>query len=176
MGPEQNFASARLLLRDRIVPPNPVAGRGNALGQMLMSHPMEDATDRVRLDKWLWAARLFKTRSLAAEQIGKGHVLINEQAAKASRELRIGDLIALSQGQMPLQLVVLGLSQNRGPAPVAQALYEQTPQSLAKRAELTEQRRSGVEPGQSLEQGRPTKRDRRKLAQWNRWSATDDGS
>lgn len=141
-----------------------------------MSSPMEDATDRVRLDKWLWAARLFKTRSLAAEQIGKGHVLVNEQAAKASREVRIGDLIALSQGQMPLQLVVKGLSQNRGPAPVAQALYEQTPQSLAKRAELIEQRRSGVEPGQTLEQGRPTKRDRRKLAQWNRWSATDDGS
>jgi len=66
------------------------------------------------------------------------------------------------------------LSLNRGPAPVAQALYEQTPQSLVARARLLEQRRSGVEPGQSLEQGRPTKRDRRKLADWNRWSATDD--
>jgi ribosome-associated heat shock protein Hsp15 len=140
-----------------------------------MSRPMDEESHRIRLDKWLWAARLFKTRSLAAEQIGKGHVLVNEQAAKASREVRIGDTIALSQGQMPIELVVKGLSQNRGPAPVAQALYEQTPQSLARRAELAEQRRSGVEPGQTLEQGRPTKRDRRKLAQWNRWSATDDG-
>jgi ribosome-associated heat shock protein Hsp15 len=140
-----------------------------------MSRPMEDESHRIRLDKWLWAARLFKTRSLAAEQIGKGHVLVNELAAKASREVRIGDTIALSQGQMPIELVVKGLSQNRGPAPVAQALYEQTPQSLARRAQLIEQRRSGVEPGQTLEQGRPTKRDRRKLAQWNRWSATDEG-
>ncbi len=140
-----------------------------------MSDPMDIEAARIRLDKWLWAARLFKTRSLAAEQIGKGHVLVNDVPAKASREVRIGDVIALSHGQMPLQLVVKGLSQSRGPAPVAQLLYEQTPQSLATRAALAEQRRSGVEPGQTLEQGRPTKRDRRKLADWNRWSATDDG-
>ncbi len=140
-----------------------------------MSDPMDIEAARIRLDKWLWAARLFKTRSLAAEQIGKGHVLVNDVPAKASREVRIGDMIALSHGQMPLQLVVKGLSQSRGPAPVAQLLYEQTPQSLATRAALAEQRRSGVEPGQTLEQGRPTKRDRRKLADWNRWSATDDG-
>jgi ribosome-associated heat shock protein Hsp15 len=140
-----------------------------------MSASMETDSARVRLDKWLWAARLFKTRSLAAEQIGKGHVLVNEQAAKASREVRLGDSIALSHGQMPLRIVVKGLSQQRGPAPVAQTLYEQTPESLAQRAALTEQRRAGVEPGQTLEQGRPTKRDRRKLADWNRWSATDEG-
>ncbi len=136
---------------------------------------MEIDSARVRLDKWLWAARLFKTRSLAAEQIGKGHVLVNEHPAKASREVRVGDSIALSQGQMPLRIVVKGLSQNRGPAPLAQTLYEQTPESLAQRATLAEQRRAGVEPGQTLEQGRPTKRDRRKLADWNRWSATDEG-
>jgi len=141
---------------------------------MLMSLPMVEESVRMRLDKWLWAARLFKTRGLAAEEVGKGHVLINQQPAKASREVRVGDVIALSQGQMPLEIVVKGLSLNRGPAPVAQALYEQTPQSLVARARLLEQRRSGVEPGQSLEQGRPTKRDRRKLADWNRWSATDD--
>jgi ribosome-associated heat shock protein Hsp15 len=139
-----------------------------------MPTPADPESSRVRLDKWLWAARLCKTRSLAAEQIGKGHVLVNDQAAKASREVRVGDKIALSQGQMPLTLVVKGLSQVRGPAPVAQALYEQTPESLAKRAALTEQRRAGVEPGQTLDQGRPTKRDRRKLVQWNGWSATDD--
>jgi ribosome-associated heat shock protein Hsp15 len=139
-----------------------------------MSRPMEPDSNRVRLDKWLWAARLFKTRSLAAEQIGKGHVLVNEQPAKASREVHVGDSIALVHGQMPLQLFVKGLSQQRGPAPVAQLLYEQTAESVARRAALTEQRRAGVEPGQTLEQGRPTKRDRRKLADWNRWSATDD--
>ena len=142
---------------------------------MLVSDPMNTESARIRLDKWLWAARLCKTRSLAAEQIGKGHVLVNDVPAKASREVRIGDVIALSHAQMPLQLVVKGLSQSRGPAPVAQLLYEQTPQSQAARTALTEQRRSGVEPGQTLEQGRPTKRDRRKLADWNRWSATDDG-
>ena len=140
-----------------------------------MSAPMETESARVRLDKWLWAARLFKTRGLAAEQVGKGHVQVNGQPAKASREVRIGDSIALSQGQMPLRIVVRGLSQNRGPAPIAQTLYEQTPESLAQRTALAEQRRAGVEPGQTLEQGRPTKRDRRKLIHWNRWSATDEG-
>ena len=145
-----------------------------ALGQMLVSASMNAESSRIRLDKWLWAARLFKTRSLAAEQIGKGHVHVNDQPAKASREVHVGDFVALSHGQMPLRIVVKGLSQNRGPAPVAQLLYEQTPESLAQRAALAEQRRAGVEPGQTLEQGRPTKRDRRKLADWNRWSATDD--
>lgn len=146
-----------------------------ALGQMLVSAPMDTEPPRIRLDKWLWAARLFKTRSLAAEQIGKGHVQVNDQPAKASREVHVGDFVALSHGQMPLRIVVKGLSQNRGPAPVAQLLYEQTPESLAQRAALAEQRRAGVEPGRTLEQGRPTKRDRRKLADWNRWSATDGG-
>ena len=130
---------------------------------------------RVRLDKWLWAARLFKTRSLACDVIGKGHVRVNGQAAKPAREVRVGDLIELAQGEMPLKIVVKGLSEARGPAPVAQGLYEQTPESVATRAALLAQRRSGVEPGRTLEQGRPTKRDRRKLADWNRWSATDDG-
>lgn len=146
-----------------------------ALGQMLVLASINTESSRIRLDKWLWAARLFKTRSLAAEQIGKGHVQVNDQPAKASREVHVGDFVALSHGQMPLRIVVKGLSQNRGPAPVAQLLYEQTPESLAQRAALAEQRRAGVEPGQTLEQGRPTKRDRRKLADWNRWSATDEG-
>jgi len=135
---------------------------------------MDGDPGRFRLDKWLWAARLFKTRSLAAQEVGKGRVLVNERPAKPSREVRVGDVIALSQGRMPLQLVVKGLSESRGPAHVAQTLYEETPQSIAARAAASEQRRTGVEPARSLEQGRPTKRDRRKLAQWNRWSATDD--
>ena len=94
----------------------------------------ESTSARIRLDKWLWAARLFKTRSLASAEIGKGHVLVNGQAAMPAREVRLGDSISLRQGQMPLAFVVKGLSEVRGPAPVAQALYEQTPDSIATRA------------------------------------------
>lgn len=130
---------------------------------------------RIRLDKWLWAARLFKTRSLAGDAIGKGHVRVNGAGAKAAREVRVGDRVDLTHGQMPLQIEVKALSDVRGPAPQAQTLYQQTPESVAARSALQEQRRAGVEPGRTLEQGRPTKRDRRRLADWNRWSATDEG-
>ena len=148
-----------------------------ALGQMLVSAPMNTESSRIRLDKWLWAARLFKTRSLAAEQIGKGHVHVNDQPAKASREVHVGDFVALSHGQMPLRIVVKGLSQNRGPAPVAALLYQETEDSIEKRQQAAEQRRLAPEPALSLNQGRPTKRDRRDTDQlrqhdWDeRWSA-----
>ncbi len=131
-----------------------------------------DSSARVRLDKWLWAARFFKTRSLAAEEIAKGRVRVNDQPAKASRELRVDDLVQLRQGTVPRGVVVRGLSEVRGPAPVAQALYEETPHSLAERERLAAARRAGVEPALAIEQGRPTKRDRRKLADWDRWSAS----
>jgi len=126
-----------------------------------------------RLDKWLWAARFFKTRSLAAEEIGKGRVEVNGQVAKASREVKPGQTIALVQGQMPRTVIVRGLSAMRGSAPVAQQLYAETPESLALRAQLQEQRRQMVEPATSITQGRPTKRDRRQIDRsWNeRWSA-----
>ena len=130
--------------------------------------------ERPRLDKWLWAARFFKTRSLANEEIGKGRVQVNGQAAKASRELRIDDLIELRQGPVVRTVQVRGLSQLRGPAPVAQALYEETAASLAARALQAEQRRLAPEPSQSIDQGRPTKRDRRDLTDWTRWSASAD--
>lgn len=134
----------------------------------------KDSAARVRLDKWLWAARFFKTRSLAAEEIAKGRVAVNEQPAKASRELRAGDLVRLRQGAVPRVVIVRGLSEVRGPAPVAQALYEETPESIAERERLAAARRAGVEPALAIEQGRPTKRDRRKLADWDRWSASVD--
>ena len=130
--------------------------------------------DRVRLDKWLWAARLYKTRSLAAEEIGKGRVTVNGQAAKAARELRVGDRLVVRQGVVDRELLVLGLSAVRGPAPVAQALYEETAASKAAREKAAAERRLGVEPADTLQQGRPTKRDRRQLADWNRWSASAD--
>jgi ribosome-associated heat shock protein Hsp15 len=102
-------------------------------------------------------------------------VRVNGVAAKPAREVHLGDLIDVVHGQMPQQVVIKGLSDRRGPAPEAQMLYEQTPHGAAIRQALLEQRRAGVEPAHTLEQGRPTKRDRRKLADWNRWSATDEG-
>jgi ribosome-associated heat shock protein Hsp15 len=129
-------------------------------------------SSRVRLDKWLWAARLFKTRGLAAEDIDHGRVAVNGQVAKASRELRPGDLIAWRQGGVTRTFSVLALSNQRGPAPVAQLLYQETPESVAARERAALARRQGVEPATAIDQGRPTKRDRRQLADWNRWSAS----
>ncbi len=131
-------------------------------------------TDRPRLDKWLWAARFFKTRSLASEEIGKGRVEVNGQVAKASREVRVADLVTLRQGPIQRTVEVVQLGQVRGSAPLAQAMYAETPQSIANRERAAEQRRLAPEPAQAIEQGRPTKRDRRDLADWNRWSASVD--
>ena len=129
-------------------------------------------TDKVRLDKWLWAARFFKTRSLSADEIGKGRVSVNGQAAKPSREVRAGDRIELRQGQVVRTVIVKAASEQRGPAPVAQQLFEETPQSIERRTQQALERRLNAEPSLAIEQGRPTKRDRRQLADWNRWSAS----
>lgn len=137
-------------------------------------------TSGVRLDKWLWAARFFKTRSLAAEEVHKGRVSVNGAVAKAAREVRIGDTIALRQGNIPKTVQVLGLSHMRGPAPIAQQLYAETPESQQQRQQLAEQRRLAPEPAAAIaqqRQGRPTKRQRRELDEarsdgWGeRWSA-----
>jgi ribosome-associated heat shock protein Hsp15 len=128
----------------------------------------------VRLDKWLWAARFYKTRSLASDQIAKGRVSVNDAAAKASRELHVGDRITLQQGDFARTVVVEALSEIRGPASIAQMLYCETPESIQARAAVLEARKVGAEPAHAIEQGRPTKRDRRKLAEWTRWSASTD--
>ncbi|HSI49514.1 MAG TPA: RNA-binding S4 domain-containing protein [Ideonella sp.] len=129
----------------------------------------------VRLDKWLWAARFFKTRSLAVEAIGKHRVEVNGQPAKPSRDVRLTDKITLREPGLPAREVqVLALSEIRGPATAAQQLYEETAASLLARSEAREARRQGVEPAQAIEHGRPTKRDRRQLSDWNRWSASID--
>jgi ribosome-associated heat shock protein Hsp15 len=127
----------------------------------------------LRLDKWLWAARFYKTRSLASEEIDRGRVKVNDQAVKPSRELRVGDRVSLRQGDCPLPRVVqvLGLSASRGPAPVAQALYADTPESIAAIAAWAERRRLAPEPADSITDGRPTKQARRNIADWERWSA-----
>lgn len=134
----------------------------------------------MRLDKWLWAARFYKTRSLASDEIGKGRVRVNSQEAKPAREVKAGDTVAMRQGPVTRTVLVRALSQQRGPAPVAQQLYEETPESLRLREAAAEQRRLNNEPASSLAQGRPTKRDRRSLDQtqdkaWgDRWSASVD--
>ena len=131
-------------------------------------------TARMRLDKWRWAARSHKTRSIAAEEITRGRVGVNGQPAKAARELRIGDLVTIRQGPVERVVQVRALSSIRGPAPAAQALYEETAASIAARQKAAEGRRMGVEPALALTEGRPTKRDRRQLADWRRWSASID--
>lgn len=128
----------------------------------------------MRLDKWLWAARFFKTRSLSANEIGKGRVEVNGQAAKPAREVRVGDRIELRQGAVARSIIVRELSEQRGSAPAAQRLFEEPPESIERRAQQALQRRLNAEPSLTIEQGRPTKRDRRQLADWNRWSASAD--
>ena len=130
----------------------------------------------LRIDKWLWAARFFKTRSIASEEIGKNRVQVNGQDAKASREVKAGDTVRLRQGAVERTVRVLGVSAARGPAPVAQLLYEETPESTEARLKAAEQHRLSREPALSIEQGRPTKRDRRQIERnWNdRWSAGID--
>jgi ribosome-associated heat shock protein Hsp15 len=137
--------------------------------------------DKVRLDKWLWAARFYKTRGLSSEEIDKGRVLVNGQNAKPAKEVKIGDTMTIRTGPVTRTVIVKALSGVRGPAPVAALLYEETSDSQALRQAAAEQRRLAPEPAQTITQGRPTKRDRRELQQtrepdaWNdRWSASLD--
>lgn len=136
--------------------------------------PLPGLTERLRLDKWLWAARFFKTRGLAADEIDRGRIQVNGQVAKASRELRAGDVVGIRQGHVERTVVVRALSTVRGPAPQAQQLYEETAESIAARLAAAEQRKTAAEPANAIEHGRPTKRDRRQLADWQRWSASAD--
>ncbi|MEN9377776.1 MAG: Heat shock protein 15, partial [Pseudomonadota bacterium] len=87
--------------------------------------------EHLRIDKWLWAARFYKTRSLASDEIVKGRVQINAQLAKPSKEVKVGDTVVLRQGPVSRTLTVQGISAQRGPAPVAQQLYTETPESIA---------------------------------------------
>jgi ribosome-associated heat shock protein Hsp15 len=140
---------------------------------------MPNPTDRLRLDKWLWAARFFKTRALAVEAIERHRVTVNGAPTKPGREVHVGDNLRLSlPGMPPREVTVLALSSVRGPATVAQALYRETAESLAGRAAWAEARRMAPEPGAARAEGRPTKRERRELdatsERWQRWSATID--
>jgi ribosome-associated heat shock protein Hsp15 len=117
---------------------------------------------RVRMDKWLWAARFFKTRALAARACELGRIECNRQPAKASREVRVGDLLQVKNDTGDFQLEVLLLSEMRGPAAVAQTLYRETEASREFRLKLAEERKA-MPHFEALREGRPSKRDRREL-------------
>jgi ribosome-associated heat shock protein Hsp15 len=118
---------------------------------------------RVRLDKWLWAARFFKTRSLAAEAVGGGKILVNGDRPKPAKLLQSGDEVSIRLGPYQHVVVVRGISERRGPATVAATLYEETAESLTARAKLAEQLRMAPAAFVFEDKGRPTKKDRREI-------------
>jgi ribosome-associated heat shock protein Hsp15 len=129
--------------------------------------------EKLRIDKWLWASRFYKTRSLAADEIDKGRVSVNGATVKPAKEIKVGDAIKIRTGPVSRSLIVTGLSDKRGSAPAAALLFSETAESLTKRVAAAEQRRLAPEPALSLAQGRPTKRDRRTLEKAQSWQAPD---
>jgi ribosome-associated heat shock protein Hsp15 len=119
----------------------------------------------VRLDKWLWAARFYKTRSIAKEAIEAGHVRYGGERAKVAKDVAIGAVINLRRGHEQLEVVVLALSDRRGSAPVARLLYEETPASIARRAHEAEERRAAND---LVSADRPNKQQRRQIHQFKR--------
>lgn len=119
--------------------------------------------DKTRIDKWLWAARFFKTRSLAVEAINKGRIRLNQQTVKPARDVKVGDEISILKQAPATVITVQAISNVRGPAAVAQTLYTETADSIAAREHATEMHRLAPEPAHSHSDGRPTKRDRRKI-------------
>ncbi len=140
---------------------------------------MQHTLDKQRLDKWLWAARFYKTRGLACDEIQKNRVDVNDLTAKPARELKVGDRVTLRQGPVTKTVVVHALMPMRGSATVAQTMFQETEESKQRNLAQREARRLAPEPAHSIEQGRPTKRERRQLDQahtpWDeRWSASLD--
>jgi ribosome-associated heat shock protein Hsp15 len=117
--------------------------------------------EKLRIDKWLWAARFYKTRTLASEEIDKGRVHINGVAVKPAREVKAGDTVMVRIGPISRSVVVQGVSDKRGGAPQAALLFTETPESVQARLAAAEQRRLAPEPALGHTQGRPTKRERR---------------
>ncbi len=123
-------------------------------------------SDSVRIDKWLWAARFFKTRSLATEAVEGGRVRLNGERIKPARGVKPGDRLAIDNGSTAWEVIVQDLSETRGPAPVARTLYAETEESVVRRQQEAERRRLFHEPSADIK-GRPTKRDRRLLDRSN---------
>jgi ribosome-associated heat shock protein Hsp15 len=116
----------------------------------------------MRLDKWLWAARFFKTRSLAQKAVAAGRVKLADERVKPAHQVKTGDLVAVKVGEIEWRVLVRALSEKRGPAAEARKLYEETEAGRAERERRVDLRRWGAEPARALK-GRPTKRDRRLL-------------
>jgi ribosome-associated heat shock protein Hsp15 len=121
--------------------------------------------DSVRLDKWLWAARFFKSRTLAVSAIESGRVLVADERAKPARLIKVGERLKIQREQERFELVVRGITEQRKSAPLARLLYEETPESVLMRQTAAENRRFYSEPSQDIA-GRPTKRNRRALVRW----------
>lgn len=127
--------------------------------------PTHDQNERVRLDKWLWAARFFKHRTQATEAVDGGKIQLNGLRVKPARDVKIGDTVDIQVGETRFSVIVRGIADKRGSAPIAQTLYEETPESIAAREAEREQRKLAATPGADLH-GRPTKRDRRLIGRF----------
>ena len=127
--------------------------------------PNEQHDDRVRLDKWLWAARFFKHRSLATEAVDGGKVQLNGIRVKPAKDVKTGDRVDIQIADSRYTVIVRGIAEKRGSATIAQGLYEETPESIAAREAGREERRLAAPPGADLH-GRPTKRDRRQIGRF----------
>ncbi|MEO6921390.1 MAG: RNA-binding S4 domain-containing protein [Collimonas sp.] len=123
---------------------------------------MSKTVETVRIDKWLWAARFFKTRTLAGDAVDNGKVKLSDERVKPARNLKTGDILAIDNGASVWEVEVLLLSDTRSAAAIAQTLYRETEQSVAKRGVVAEDRKFFKEPTMAIK-GRPTKRDRRLL-------------
>jgi ribosome-associated heat shock protein Hsp15 len=119
----------------------------------------------VRIDSWMWAARFFKTRTMAKHACELGRIVSNGQTAKAAREVRVGDMLRISNEGGDFEIEVLALSEVRGPASVAQTLYRETEQSRESRAKVAAEHKA-MREFETLPQGRPSKRDRRHIIQF----------
>jgi ribosome-associated heat shock protein Hsp15 len=122
--------------------------------------------ENVRIDKWLWAARFFKTRQLAIDAIDNGRVKAGGDRVKPARLVKLGDKLHIDNGSDEWEVLVVGLSDKRQAAPIARTLYEESPHSIARREKEADRRRLFREPGAEIK-GRPTKRDRRTLDSFN---------
>ena len=121
------------------------------------------ASDKVRIDKWLWAARFFKTRSLAVDAIGSGKILVNDERVKPAKTVQAGDTVSVRMGPYEHVVLVVALSERRGPATAAALLYQETAASTNARAKLSEQLRMAPAAFVFEDKGRPSKKDRRDI-------------
>jgi len=134
--------------------------------------PVSTETLKLRIDKWLWAARFFKTRSLATTAVAGGKVHLNQQRIKPAKEVHIGDQLTIRIGHTERTVIVQSLSKQRGPAKEAVLLYEETPESIQQREQSAELRRQAAD-GRPYGSGRPTKKDRRTIHQFLRKKPDD---